>query len=100
MSRREQGTPVGNEPSNSSSDDTLVRRRSREHSGHKLPTTNEHHDGVMGLGGARGPPESGEKDNTGKSTKPTAQDRGSSTTERRMEDYFTRTPPETEESKM
>jgi hypothetical protein len=33
----------------------------------------------------------GQNDNTGRSTKPTAQGRGSSTTERRMEDYFTRT---------
>jgi hypothetical protein len=74
-------------------------QRTHKHTGHKLPTTNEHHDGVMGLGwgrgvgggGQEGPPSRG-KDNNGKSTNPTAKGHGSSTTEWKMEDYHTRTP--------
>jgi hypothetical protein len=112
----QEGTPVEDEPSNNSdggndsepcnsSDDTPVRRRTREHTGHKLSTTNEHHDGSWdwGGGGMRGPQVGGRTTLEGAqnrrpkavgalSTKPTAQGRGSSTTERRMEDYYTRTP--------
>jgi hypothetical protein len=38
--QRQKGTPADDEPSNRDNDDTPARRRTREHTRHKPPTTN------------------------------------------------------------